>query len=158
MTPKWYSGPMLATDALIEYSKGGAEGLVLIERLNFPFGHALPGGMQETDINTVQNACKEALEETGLQCTPKRLSGMQHYKPIMILDTPGRDPRGPVYSLVYVVQGTGTIAEHGRSDAKSARFYNCRELCDLVQTPDKWAFPDHAQPVQRWLQERGYNA
>ncbi len=81
----------VATDIIIERDAQ----IVLIKRKFEPFkGHwCLPGGHVEYGEQVRQAAEREATEETGLAVTLESLLG--------IYDAPGRDPRGPVISIVY---------------------------------------------------------
>ena len=55
-TREGYRNPVPTTDLIIEYQMLKKKGIVLIERLNFPFGLAIPGGFAEWGISLEENA------------------------------------------------------------------------------------------------------
>ncbi len=65
--------------------------LILIERLNYPEGIAMPGGRIE-DESPITAAKRELMEETGCK------ADLLHY--LGILSRPDRDPRGVKVSIV----------------------------------------------------------
>ncbi|OPY29386.1 MAG: ADP-ribose pyrophosphatase [Methanocella sp. PtaU1.Bin125] len=75
--------------------------IVLIRRKNEPYQGmlALPGGFVERDETVEQAVVREAREETGLDTEIVRLVG--------VYSDPGRDPRGPIVSVCYLVKATG---------------------------------------------------
>lgn len=91
--------PLLTVDTVIEL-RGGAPGIVLIERMNPPAGWALPGGFVDVGETVEQAAVREAREETGLDVRLEALLGCY--------SDPGRDPRGHTVSLVFVATAAGT--------------------------------------------------
>ncbi len=72
--------------------------LVLVKRKNEPFQgmYALPGGFVELGEIPEEAVVRETLEETGLRVRVERLLG--------VYGDPGRDPRGHLVSVVYVVR------------------------------------------------------
>lgn len=99
--------PLVAADAIIELS-GHDGAVVLIERRNPPHGWALPGGFVDPGETVEQAAVREAREETGLEVRLEALLGCY--------SAPGRDPRGPTVSLVFVGQADGE--PRARDDAR----------------------------------------
>lgn len=83
--------PYLTVDIVIE--KEG--GIVLVERKNDPYegSWAIPGGFVERGETVEEAACREAMEETGLEVNLKGLVG--------VYSEPGRDPRGHTVSICY---------------------------------------------------------
>lgn len=81
----------IAADLIIEHD----DRIVLIKRRYEPFKGiwCLPGGHVEHGEQVADAAVREAKEETGLTVELDQLLG--------IYDEPGRDPRGPVISIVY---------------------------------------------------------
>ncbi len=113
----------VAADVIIELD----EGIVLIERKNFPFGWAIPGGFVDIGESVEVAAVREALEETSLHVELRALLG--------IYSRPGRDPRGQTVTAVYV--GTGKGTPKADDDAKGVGVFDPEHL------PSPLAF-DHA--------------
>lgn len=109
-------------------------GIVLVRRADPPEGWALPGGFVEADETVEEAAVREALEETGIAVTLEGLLG--------VYSEPGRDPRGPTVSVVFVGRGEGT--PRGGSDAAWAGIFDPRAL------PRPMAF-DHERIVRDYL-------
>lgn len=97
--------PPIAADVIIEVNGG----VVLIERKNFPFGWAIPGGFVDIGEPVEAAAVREALEETSLQVELRALLG--------IYSRPDRDPRGHTVTAVYI--GTSQGTPKADDDAKS---------------------------------------
>jgi 8-oxo-dGTP diphosphatase len=116
--------PPVAADAIIEIG----DKIVLIERKNFPFGWAIPGGFVDFGETVEQAAVREALEETSLKVTLRALLG--------VYSRPGRDPRGQTITAVYVARSSGT--PQAADDAKGAGLF------DPLHPPAPLAF-DHAE-------------
>jgi len=93
---KSYRNPFPTVDIIIEL----ADGIVLIERKNEPFGWALPGGFVDYGETLEDAARREALEETSLLVHNLRLLGCY--------SDPDRDPRAHTISTVYVARGEGS--------------------------------------------------
>lgn len=98
--------PYLATDGIVEY-RGG---IVLIERLNEPFGYALPGGFVDYGESGEHAVVREMREELGLDFKIKKQLGFY--------SDPTRDPRNHVASVVYIGEGQGNLGAY--DDAKSS--------------------------------------
>ena len=96
--------PPIAADVIAEIG----DRIVLIERKNFPFGWAIPGGFVEIGETVEDAAVREALEETSLEVELRALLG--------VYSRPDRDPRGQTITVVYIGRGRGT--PRARDDAK----------------------------------------
>ena len=92
---KVHRNPFPTVDIIIEL----ADGIILIERRNEPFGWALPGGFVDYGESLEEAAIREAREETGILITGLKLLGCY--------SAPGRDARLHTISAVYVAQGNG---------------------------------------------------
>ncbi len=97
MEPEEYRIPSVTVDIIIEMPDGG---VVLIERLNPPFGWALPGGFVDYGETLEEAAIREAREETSLD-----VSLIEQFH---TYSDPARDPRGHTISTVYIATATGT--------------------------------------------------
>lgn len=95
----------ITADAIINYNGG----IVFIERVHPPYGFALPGGRKEKYESIEEAVIREAKEETNLDLVNLELLG--------VYSKPGRDPRGPVTSIVYIARGVGELKAD--DDAKS---------------------------------------
>ena len=96
--------PPIAADVIVEVG----DRIVFIERKNFPFGWAFPGGFVDFGETVEHAAVREALEETSLEVELRALLG--------VYSRPDRDPRGQTVTVVYVGSGRGT--PRARDDAK----------------------------------------
>ena len=122
--------PPIAADVIAEI---GAR-IVLIERKNFPFGWAIPGGFVDIGETVEQAAIREALEETSLDVELRALLG--------VYSRPDRDPRGQAVTVVYVGRGRGT--PRARDDAKAIGLFA------PTNPPTPLAF-DHAEILDDYL-------
>lgn len=91
--------PLLAADAIVELTDRPGRPIVLIERLNPPYGWAIPGGFVDRGERVEVAAVREAREEIGLSVTLRALLGLY--------SDPARDPRGHTVTAVYVAQASG---------------------------------------------------
>ena len=91
--------PLLAADAIVELTDRPGRPIVLIERLNPPYGWAIPGGFVDRGERVEVAAVREALEEIGLSVTLRALLGLY--------SDPARDPRGHTVTAVYVAEASG---------------------------------------------------
>jgi 8-oxo-dGTP diphosphatase len=115
--------PPLAADVIVEIGKQ----IVLIERRNFPYGWAIPGGFVNFGETVEQAAVREAREEISLEVELRTLLG--------IYSRPDRDPRGHTVTVVYI--GRATDAPAAADDAKNVGLF------DPANPPSPLAF-DHA--------------
>ncbi|MCS7180432.1 MAG: NUDIX hydrolase, partial [bacterium] len=92
--------------------------IVLIERKNYPFGWAIPGGFVEYGESCEETAIREAKEETGLD--------VEDLKQFKTYSRPGRDPRFHTISTVFIAKGKGNLKSG--DDAKNASIFNRENL------------------------------
>lgn len=112
--------PFLSVDGIIKlYTEDEAfKGIVLIQRLNEPYGIAIPGGF--VDIGeTVENALvREMKEEVSLDVEIESLQN--------VYSDPNRDPRFHTVSVVYVCKAYGM--PKACDDAKEVYIFNLDEI------------------------------
>jgi 8-oxo-dGTP diphosphatase len=111
------SGPALTVD-VVALAGDPPRSVLLIQRRNDPFAGswALPGGFVDAGERVVAAAARELAEETAIEAdAPLELLG--------VYDTPGRDPRGPTVSVVYVLRTAGEHDARGGDDARAARWF-----------------------------------
>jgi 8-oxo-dGTP diphosphatase len=106
--------PPIAADVIVEIG----DQIVLIERKNFPFGWAIPGGFVDFGETVEETAMREASEEISLEVKLRGLLG--------IYSRPERDPRGQTVTAVYIGRAIGT--PRGADDAKQARLFSLDNL------------------------------
>lgn len=125
--------PLVAVDGLIPIDGK----FVLIRRKYYPYEGklALPGGMVEYGEKVEDAIRREMKEETGVDVEIVRILG--------VYSEPGRDPRGHVISVAFVLKRVGGELRSG-DDAKAI------ELVGIDETPDL-AF-DHNEIVQDYRQ------
>ncbi|MFQ5865470.1 MAG: NUDIX domain-containing protein [bacterium] len=131
-----FRNPALTVDIIIEAQKRpGEKGIVLIQRKNFPFGWAIPGGFVDYGESLETAAVREAKEETSLDVTLKRVLG--------VYSDPQRDPRGHTVSVVYIAESHGQPA--AGDDASELRIFTKMDL------PGNLAF-DHREILEDYFQ------
>jgi 8-oxo-dGTP diphosphatase len=91
-----YRNPLVTVDIIIEIDGG----IVLIERMNPPFGWALPGGFVDYGESLESSAVRETKEETSLD--------IQLKEQFHTYSTPDRDPRHHTITTVFIAYATGT--------------------------------------------------
>ena len=119
-----YVNPVPTVDIIIEYNNG----IVLIERKNFPHGWAIPGGYVDYGESLEEAAIREAKEETNLDV--ELITQFHTYS------SPERDPRQHTISTVYIAKGKGELK--GKDDALNAKVFTKENL------PKKLVF-DHGK-------------
>jgi 8-oxo-dGTP diphosphatase len=122
--------PPIAADVIAEVG----DRIVFIERKNFPFGWAFPGGFVDVGETVEHAAVREALEETSLEVELRALLG--------VYSRPDRDPRGHTVTVVYVARGRGT--PRARDDAKEIGLY-------VPTAPPVLLAFDHAEILDDYL-------
>jgi len=135
-----YRNPIPTVDIIIELMDRPYRPIVLVERLNPPYGWALPGGFVDYGESVEQAAIREAAEETGLQV---RLT-----EQFQVYSDPNRDPRQHTISIVFLGMAKGEPI--AGDDAKHLEAF---ELWDI---PNNLCF-DHERIIReyRYYREHG---
>lgn len=109
-----YRNPTSTVDIIIEFN----DRIVLIERLNEPYGWALPGGFVEYGETVETAAIREAAEETSLE--------IRLLEQFYVYSDPARDARKHTISVVFIAEANGTPI--AKDDAKAVGLF---DLCAL---------------------------
>jgi 8-oxo-dGTP diphosphatase len=109
-----YRNPTPTVDIIIEFN----DRIVLIERLNEPYGWALPGGFVEYGETVETAAIREAAEETSLE--------IRLLEQFYVYSDPARDARKHTISVVFIAEANGTPI--AKDDAKAVGLF---DLCAL---------------------------
>jgi 8-oxo-dGTP diphosphatase len=135
-----YRNPVPTVDIIIELMDRPYRPIVLIERLNPPFGWALPGGFVDYGESVEDAAAREAAEETGLQ--------VKLTEQFQVYSDPQRDPRLHTLSVVFLATAKGDPL--AGDDAKNLGVF---EIWDL---PGNLCF-DHDRILRdyRYFREHG---
>ena len=129
--------PYLTADGIIKLfdEKNIFQGIVFIERLNKPFGIALPGGFVDIGETVEQALVREMKEETNLDVKIEKL--------LNIYSNPKRDPRFHTATAVYICTATGI--PKALDDAKNIFVFKKDEI-----PFDKLVF-DHEKIIRDYL-------
>ncbi len=93
-------------------------GIIFIERLNKPYGIALPGGFVDIGETVESALIREMKEETDLDVKIEEL--------LNIYSDPKRDPRFHTASAVYICNAKGK--PKALDDAKNIFVYKSKEI------------------------------
>jgi 8-oxo-dGTP diphosphatase len=132
-----YRNPTPTVDILIELIDRPHRPIVLIERLNAPFGWAIPGGFVDYGESIETAAVREAEEEVGLK--------VQLIEQFQVYSAPDRDPRQHTLSVVLIATAQGT--PRAGDDAQNVAVF------DLWQLPMNLCF-DHDRILQDYCYYR----
>lgn len=134
-----YKNPAPTVDIIIELSDRPHSPIVLIERLNPPYGWALPGGFVDYGESVETAAKREAEEEVGLV--------VQLVEQFQVYSDPARDPRQHTLSIVLIATAQGE--PKAGDDAKNLGIF------DLWQLPTNLCF-DHDRILKDYCYYRRY--
>jgi ADP-ribose pyrophosphatase YjhB (NUDIX family) len=124
--------PIICADVIANYQGK----IVLVKRLNYPAGYALPGGKQDFGELLSDSARREFFEETGMSLEIESVLNTFADK--------DRDPRGRYISTVFVGQASGKP----RDEPKKTKvvFVGIEELPDIK---DQFIF-DHWEILENY--------
>ena len=131
VTTKLARGPYVTVDAIIEF----AQGIVIIQRSNPPFGWALPGGFVDYGESLEGAVKREAKEETNLD--------LIEIKQFHTYSDPQRDPRFHTIGTVFIAKAKGK--PKAGDDAVNLKVIKLSELGKL-----EFAF-DHKKIILDYL-------
>ncbi len=134
-----HRNPAPTVDLIIEMTDRPHRPIVLIERLNVPYGWALPGGFVDYGESAEAAALREAQEETDLT--------VRLIEQFSVYSDPERDERKHTLSIVFIAIATGNPT--AQDDAKSLAIVNPWEI------PRNLCF-DHDQILDDYWQYRYY--
>ncbi|MBE9041452.1 NUDIX hydrolase [Oscillatoriales cyanobacterium LEGE 11467] len=136
MTPR---NPAPTVDIIIELIDRPHRPIVLIERLNLPYGWAIPGGFVDYGESVETAAVREAQEETGLS--------VELVEQLLVYSHPDRDKRQHTIALAFIATATGE--PQAGDDAKNSKIF------------EPWAIPtnlcfDHDRILKDYFHYRNY--
>lgn len=134
-----YRNPTPTVDIVIELVDRPQPAIVLIERLNPPYGWALPGGFVDYGESVETAAQREAQEETGLT--------VELIEQFHVYSDPNRDPRQHTLSIVFLATAKGE--PQAGDDAKNLGVF------ELWQLPPNLCF-DHDRILRDYWYYRHY--
>lgn len=134
-----HQNPAPTADIIIEMIDRPHRPIVLIERLNPPYGWAIPGGFVDLGESVETAAVREALEETGLS--------VELVEQMLTYSDPKRDPRQHTLCVVFIATATGE--PQAGDDAKNL------DLFDPWEIPTNLCF-DHDRILRDYLNYRNY--
>lgn len=133
-----FRNPSLTVDAIIEIP---GEGIVLIERLNPPFGWAIPGGFVDYGETVEDAVLREAKEETGLH--------LENLRQFRVYSDPHRDPRQHTVSVVFTARGKGV--PQAADDARAIGVFPLDALPENLAFDHARILSDYSEYVQRGI-------
>ena len=131
--------PAPTVDLIIEMGDRPHRPIVLIERLNEPYGWALPGGFVDYGESVETAAKREAQEETNLDVTL--------IEQFFVYSDPARDARKHTLSIVFIATASGEPM--AQDDAKSLA------IVSPWKVPEHLCF-DHDQILRDYWRYRHY--
>ncbi len=134
-----YRNPAPTVDIIIELVDRPQRPIILIERLNIPYGWAIPGGFVDYGESVENAAIREAQEEVSLS--------VQLVEQFYVYSDPERDQRKHTLAIAFIATATGepTAAD----DAKNLAIVNQWDM------PDNLCF-DHDRIMADYWHYRNY--
>lgn len=135
-----YRNPTPTVDIIVELHDRPHRPIILVERLNAPYGWAIPGGFVDYGETVEEAARREALEEIGLN--------VQLLEQFHVYSDPRRDPRQHTLSIVFLAWAVGD--PQAGDDAKNLGIYT------LDRLPSSLCF-DHDRILADYRRYRYYH-
>jgi 8-oxo-dGTP diphosphatase len=134
-----YRNPAPTVDIIIELIDRPHRPIVLIERLNIPYGWAIPGGFVDYGESLETAAIREAKEEVSLD--------VDLIEQFHVYSDPNRDSRQHTLAIVFIATAKGE--PQAADDAKTLGIFNFWEI------PNNLCF-DHDRILKEYWQYRHY--
>ncbi len=134
-----FRNPVPTVDIIIELVDRPHRPIILIERLNPPYGWAIPGGFVDYGESVETAARRETQEEVCLQ-----VELIEQFK---VYSDPNRDPRQHTLSVVFLATARGE--PKAADDAKNIGIFHSWNL------PSNLCF-DHDKILQDYWRYRHY--
>ena len=134
-----YQNPAPTVDIIIELIDRRDRPIVLIERLNIPYGWAIPGGFVDYGESAEQAAIREAKEEVSLD--------VELVEQFHTYSDPNRDARQHTIAIAFIAIAKGQ--PQAADDAKSLAIFQQWEI------PTNLCF-DHDRILKDYWHYRNY--
>ncbi|MGK7918349.1 MAG: NUDIX domain-containing protein [Prochloraceae cyanobacterium] len=134
-----FRNPVPTVDIIVELIDRPHRPIILIERLNPPYGWAIPGGFVDYGESVETAARRETQEEVSLQ--------VELIEQLQVYSNPNRDPRQHTLSVVFLAIATGE--PQAADDAKNIGIFHSWNL------PSNLCF-DHDKILQDYWRYRHY--
>jgi 8-oxo-dGTP diphosphatase len=134
-----HRNPTPTVDIIIELVDRPHRPIILIERLNEPYGWAIPGGFVDYGESVETAAAREAEEETSLL--------VELIEQFYVYSDPNRDPRQHTISVVFLATAIGE--PNAGDDAKNLGIF------EPWRIPSKLCF-DHDRILRDYWRYRHY--
>ena len=134
-----FRNPVPTVDIIVELIDRPHRPIILIERLNPPYGWAIPGGFVDYGESVETAARRETQEEVSLQ--------VELIEQLQVYSNPSRDPRQHTLSVVFLAIATGE--PQAADDAKNIGIFHSWNL------PSNLCF-DHDKILQDYWRYRHY--
>ncbi len=117
-----YRNPFPTVDIIIELNDQPHRPIILIERVNPPYGWALPGGFVDYGESVETAAVREAKEEVSLE--------VELIEQFCVYSDPSRDTRQHTLSVVFIATALGI--PQAADDAKNVSIFHLWDLPKIL--------------------------
>ena len=119
-----YNNPKPTVDVVVHRQNLEKTEILLIERVNPPYGWALPGGFVDAGERVEAAAIREVQEETSLTISLDHL--------LYVYSDPKRDLRQHTLSVVFTAELKDDSKPIAQDDAKQAKFFTLDNIPTVV--------------------------